>query len=246
MTTKKSFLYSARVSLISIAFCIIIALLCFFAYSNQNGEIETMLYEKGKMGVVIDPGHGGKDGGASSENGVLEKDLNLEVSFALKDILKLCDVNVIMTRETDSLVCNENDIGLKGKIKATDLKNRLEFSAKNPDSIFVSIHMNKFSVEKYKGLQVYYSANNSNSFSLAKSIQDNVTSLLQKDNNRKVKAAGNNIYILNRIEAPAVLVECGFLSNREETELLCDTIYRCKLSIILADSILINLTNNTE
>ena len=245
MEKLKCFVYSFKVFALCVLLGLIIALLCFFVYGERNST-STVFSEKSILSVIIDPGHGGKDGGASSKSGVLEKDLNLKMAIALKNILKLCDVKVVMTRENDSLACDENDSSLKGKVKATDLKNRVEFSVKNPDSLFVSIHMNKFSVEKYKGLQVYYSTNNKGSFSLAESIQNNVVKLLQSDNNRKVKAASSNIYILNRIKIPAVLVECGFLSNNEETELLCNATYRCKLSLVLADSILTNLLNNLE
>lgn len=236
-------MYAIEITVICIVFAIVIFILCIFNRTEKGIDIASSYFEKNSLSVIIDPGHGGKDGGAISESGVQEKDLNLAISFAISDFLKLCDVEVIMTREDDSLVCDENDKKLKGKVKATDLKNRLAFSTNNPDSIFVSIHMNKFSVEKYNGLQVYYSKNNENSFQLAKCIQNNVKSLLQKDNNREVKAAGNNIYILDRIKAPAVLVECGFLSNVQETELLCDSSYRCKLALILSDSILTKLLN---
>ena len=100
--------------------------------------------------------------------------------------------------------------------------------------------MNNFSVEKYSGLQVYYSPNNEYSFDLAKSIQERVTEVLQNENTRKVKKAGSSIYLLYRITSPAVLIECGFLSNLEEAERLSNIDYQMQLSLVFADCVLKN------
>ena len=125
----------------------------------------------------------------------------------------------------------------------TDLKNRLAVAERNPQSVFVSIHMNKFSIEKYSGLQVYYSPNHEASLMLAETIQEKVKATLQPNNDRKVKPAGSNIFLLDRISSPAVLVECGFLSNPAEAQKLTDKTYQTQLSLVLADSILLNLTS---
>ena len=104
--------------------------------------------------------------------------------------------------------------------------------------------MNKFPIEKYKGLQVYFSKNNEQSRSLASAIQENVKATLQPDNNRKCKGATSSIFVLDRITVPAVLVECGFLSNREDTKLLMSDLYRAKLSLVIGESILQTMANN--
>jgi N-acetylmuramoyl-L-alanine amidase len=145
----------------------------------------------------------------------------------MKDLLTVCGYSVIMTREEDVLLFDEENQSPK---KSQDLKNRVDFGTKYPDAIFVSIHMNKFSQEKYRGLQVYYSPNRPESSSLAEWIQTTVRCSLQPDNNRQIKAATSSIYILHRIQIPAVLIECGFLSNAEEESLLTDSAYQMMLA----------------
>ena len=214
---KTNIMFAFKILIICMLFCGILLVLCVgFDFLTRDNSDKSVFSSSDGLAVVIDAGHGGRDGGAVSASGLLEKDLNLSVSFALNDILKLCGVNTVMTRSDDSLVCDESDPSLKGKLKMTDLKNRLNIANENPDALFVSIHMNKFSVEKYSGLQVYFSPNNEQSVTLATSIQNKVAEILQKDNARKVKKAGSNIFLLDRITLPAVLIECGFLSNNSE------------------------------
>lgn len=118
-----------------------------------------------------------------------------------------------------------------------DLKGRLTVANNNNDAVFVSIHMNKFPIEKYGGLQVYYSPNDKNSYTLAAQIQKDVSSFLQKDNKRTVKKADSSIFLLDKIKTPAVLIECGFLSNIADSNNLDDPEYRLKLSSLIAKSI---------
>lgn len=186
--------------------------------------------------VIIDAGHGGEDGGTSGENGIIEKDLNLQISFHLRDMLTAAGVNVIMTREEDILLYDRN-VDFKGRKKSLDLRARLDVAERHPEAIFVSIHMNAFPSTKYKGLQVYYSKNKPNSKVLADEIQKLTKQLLQPENTRKTKAADSSIFLLNRAPSTAVLVECGFLSNVEESILLSDEKYRQRLAYTLFLSI---------
>lgn len=168
--------------------------------------------------VIIDPGHGGEDGGASGADGTLEKELNLIISQNIHDILELFGVPAEMTRTGDHLLYDYyNDLNdYTGKMKTYDLRNRLKIAENSGAKLFIGIHMNKFPEPKYKGLQVYYSPNNSASESIAKMMQSYSKSYLQPENTRESKKATSAIYILKRITIPAVLVECGFLSNEEE------------------------------
>ena len=184
---------------------------------------------KSKITVIIDAGHGGRDGGASTESGVLEKDLNLSVALKLRALLSALYVNVVMTRETDVMLADENS----AHKKRDDLEARLRIAQEHENCIFVSIHMNKFPVEKYSGLQVYYSKNNEESAALAEAIQAKAGEFLRKGNARTVKAADSSIYVLHHIEVPAVLVECGFLSNPEEAALLQTESYQNKLAAVI-------------
>lgn len=189
------------------------------------------------MCVVIDAGHGGEDGGCVSADGVLEKDINLEVAKKVAELLNSMGYNTVMTRSEDNMLYDMYGDNYEGRKKTYDLKNRLKFTRENEADILVSIHMNKFPQSQYHGLQVYYSDNHADSAELAQSIQSFCRLYLQPDNQREVKKAGSNIFLLDRAEMPAVLVECGFLSNAEETEKLCDNEYRKKLSFMLSMAI---------
>ncbi len=186
--------------------------------------------------IVLDAGHGGEDGGAVGVNGVLEKTINLQIAEMLHDMLVLADIPVVMTRTEDKMLYDPND-DVKGRKKMLDLRTRLDIAEQTNGGILVSIHLNSFSQSKYHGLQVYYSANHSNSLSLAETIQNTARTYLQPQNDRQVKAAGSNIYLLHRIQKPAVLVECGFLSNPEECAQLSDDTYLRKLSTVLLHAI---------
>ena len=192
--------------------------------------------------VVIDPGHGGRDGGAVGDDGTLEKDLNLAVALKLKSILESADIHVVMTRETDIELASPDS----PHKKADDLKARLQLAQNQQNALFVSIHMNKFPIEKYRGLQVYYSENHTESLTLAQTIQDAAQNALQNTAERKVKPAGDSIYLMSHLEIPAVLVECGFLSNTEERELLKNERYQKKLALCISAAVLeyISSANN--
>lgn len=241
---KESLVFTAKILIVCILFSLALYLLyALFGYAlpMRISIADAVGGSPGYTSVVLDAGHGGRDGGAVGKGGILEKDLNLAVTNVLYDLLTLCGADTVMTRTTDSLVCNESDPALKGKLKMTDLKNRLAIAEKEPNSIFVSIHMNNFPIEKYSGLQVYYSPNNAASLGLAEAVQGAVRKALQPNNDRQIKPAGSNIFLLDRISTPAVLVECGFLSNPAEAQKLTEKTYQTQLALVLADSILLNL-----
>ena len=186
--------------------------------------------------LIIDAGHGGEDGGAVGVNGALEKDLNLEIAFLLRDMALAAGYDTVMTRTEDILLYDKN-VDYKGRKKALDLLARVKIAEQYENAVFVSIHMNAFPQEQYSGLQVYYSENDPLSQQIAKDIQDGVRTSLQNKNNRKIKPAGANIYLLDRIRLPSVLIECGFLSNTEECEKLSTEEYRQKLALSIFLSI---------
>lgn len=189
--------------------------------------------------VVIDAGHGGEDGGTSSAAGVLEKDLNLSVAFALRDLFEAAGVPVVMTRTEDKLLYDRN-VDFQGRKKVLDLAARRlvaeKVAAKAAQcggvSLFISIHMNAFPQPQYSGMQVWYSTGHPLSAEAAGGIQSASAAILP-DNHRKIKAAGSNIYLLDRIKSPAVLVECGFLSNPAEAERLSREEYRYAVAAVV-------------
>ncbi|MBQ2863199.1 MAG: N-acetylmuramoyl-L-alanine amidase [Clostridia bacterium] len=190
--------------------------------------------------VIIDAGHGGEDCGAIGIDGILEKDLNLLLSEEIREILSSQNINVVMTRTEDKLLYKEEQ-NIKGQRKLYDLKNRYLIASEYENSIFVSIHMNKYPEEIYKGLVVYYSQNNERSKSLALSVQNNIKEHLQSTNNRQIKNAKNDIYLLDRITSPAILIECGFLSNEDDCKNLQNDEYRKKMALIISNSIIENI-----
>lgn len=209
---------------------------------GMDDEKDVFATSDERMTIVIDAGHGGLDGGAMTESGVLEKHLNLAVAKKIEKILSLANVDVVMTREEDVMLADESS---KHK-KQDDLNARLHTVDAYEKCVFVSIHMNKFPVEKYSGLQVYYSKNNDKSKILADAIQSKTVATLQSGNARMTKAADSAIYILNNIHVPAVLVECGFLSNTEEAALLQDEEYQDKLAAVISCAVLDVIASQTQ
>ena len=193
---------------------------------------DVTLSEKQDRVIVIDPGHGGEDGGATSPSGLLEKDLNLSVSASIADMCMLFGVPYKMTRYDDRLLYDmySERSDYTGHKKSLDLANRLRFTEESDSALFVGIHMNKFTDPRYSGLQVYYSPNTDDSHAIAEVIQNYVKFHLQPDNERNVKAASSAIYLLKRLTVPAVLVECGFLSNPDEASRLATPKYRSELA----------------
>jgi len=190
--------------------------------------------------VILDAGHGGEDGGALSATGVVEKDVNLKIVFLLRDLLEANGIHVILTRESDVLLYDRN-VNYQGRKKMLDLLARKKVADENPDAVFVSIHMNTYPLQSCRGLQVWYSPNDARSLSLATSIQETAREQLDPQNDRSVKRAGSNIYLMDRISTPAVLVECGFLTNPEEADLLATSQYQQKIALAVFLSIV-----NTE
>jgi len=191
--------------------------------------------------IVLDPGHGGEDPGAVA-NGFNEKDLNLAISNKLYELLSASGYNVVITRTTDTLLY---EAGQERQKKHYDLLNRLKVIQSYENCIYVGIHMNKFPIEKYSGLQTFYSENNESSKVLAFSVQE-TTKLMLTKNTRKIKPENHTIYILERAEAPAILIECGFLSNYTEANLLADNSYQEKLAFTIYCGITSFLANKEQ
>ena len=194
--------------------------------------------------VILDAGHGGEDPGACAEDGIYEKDLNLQITLEIGKALEEKGFIVVYTRTDDRLLYKEEE-NIKGIRKISDLKNRCKIAERYPDSIFVSIHMNSYGNSKYSGLQTYYSTKNDKSKLLAESVQNKVISELQTNNNRTIKS-GNSIYVLENIENPAILIECGFMTNKEELKKLSEKEYQKQLSFLIVCGIIEYIENSTD
>jgi N-acetylmuramoyl-L-alanine amidase len=181
--------------------------------------------------VVLDAGHGGEDGGAVSATGVVEKEINLAVTLALRDLFEAAGIPVVMTRTEDRLLYDRN-VNFQGRKKVLDLAARRLMADQTEGGLFISIHMNAFPQPQYHGMQVWYGVADPRSAEIAASIQ-RASAAIMPDNTREIKAAGSGIYLLDRIKTPAVLVECGFLSNPDEAERLTDEGYQNVLAAVI-------------
>ncbi len=176
--------------------------------------------------------HGGFDGGAVAEDGTSEKNINLNIALTVGDMLSLSGINVIYTRTEDNGTEDDSDEGIRNR-KRSDLSNRLNIMAENPEAVFVSIHLNKFTTAEVNGAQVFYSGNFEESRKLGDLIQQSVKKLIQKDNNRVIKKATTDTFLLYKAVVPAVIVECGFLSNPKELNLLKSEEYQAKMAFAI-------------
>lgn len=180
--------------------------------------------------VIIDAGHGGKDGGATSCTGVLESTINLEIAIRLNDMMHFLGMDTRMIRTGDYSVHTSGETIASQKV--SDLKERVRIVNETADALLVSIHQNHYSDSKYSGAQVFY-APNGKSADLAGQLQFAFVKYLNHGSNRKSKKA-DGIYLLQKVTNPAVLVECGFLSNFEEEAKLRSSKYQKQVAAVIA------------
>lgn len=176
---------------------------------------------KTKKTVIIDPGHGGIDVGTVGIDGSLEKNINLSISLDLYDYLMVSGINAVLTRDGDYEVYRAGE-----KRTKSDLYNRMDFINSVPDSILISIHQNHFENEAEWGTQVWFSPNDEISPTLADKILQSVKKNIQPENKRENKVSDNSYYILYKAQKPSVMVECGFVSNKNENNKLQDKEYQ--------------------
>lgn len=245
MDKSKTFFIKYSIITLIIGALICITVILAYNITEQHEQSSYEATDATPITVIIDAGHGGEDGGTQSKDGLLEKDLNLDIAERLSSLLSQNGVNVIMTRSDDRLLYNKSS-DHKGRKKALDVQARLKIANDNPDAIFISIHQNYFSRSEYSGLQVWYSGNNTRSMELAEYIQKSVKNTLQPNNNRQTKLAGSNIYLLEHIKNPTVLIECGFLSNPDEARKLSDPSYRQNLSEVICRSVIEYIKTSTK
>ena len=207
--------------------CILLCIVAFSSYYQQYG-FPVFSAKKEKKVIVIDVGHGGTDPGKVSTDGIKEKDINLEIAGYLKDYLIAQDYTVYLTRSTDCGLYNEN----ASNKKSSDLRNRVQFFQEKNAYLVVSLHQNSYSDSFQHGAQTFYHSSGTSSKQLAEIIQ---ASLLNIDNtNTRTAKSSDSYYILKNSSMPAVIVECGFLSNPEETAKLTDPNYQKKLAYAIS------------
>lgn len=201
--------------------------------SRATSVIAQKIPMERKHTVIIDAGHGGEDGGATSCTGKLEKEYNLEIAMRLNDLMHLMGLHTKMVRTTDISVYTQGQtIAAK---KVSDLKNRVNAVNETENGLLVSIHQNTFSDGKYSGAQVFYAAEGE-SQELAEQLQNTFCQTLNPGSNRRCKRA-DGVYLMEHIEKTGILVECGFLSNVQEEAKLRSSEYQKKLSCVIAATV---------
>lgn len=187
--------------------------------------------------IVLDPGHGGEDGGAVGSNGTVEKNINLQVALRVQALLEQNGCSVFMTRNEDVSIHDKGEEKNSNR-KISDLDNRKKMPGEYQADAFVSIHMNLYPQQQYHGAQVFYAEKPEQSMRLAQSIQDELREKADNTNQREIKAANGNIYVLDKSKVPSVVVECGFLSNPEEERKLQEDAYQQKLAFAIYSGII--------
>lgn len=215
--------------------CMTAILLCSMIVLSKEAALYTISTnaKKQPFTVVIDSGHGGDDPGKIAADGTLEKDLNLSIAQKLQTYLEAADVHVVMTRTTDSGLYDEHTSGKK----AQDMKNRVAIMEECDADVVVSIHQNSYSDSSIHGAQVFYYTTSNSGKCLAQLLQNILIQELDPDNHRQAKA-NDSYYLLKKTSRPIVIVECGFLSNPEETALLCSQSYQDQIAWVLHMGIL--------
>ena len=181
--------------------------------------------------IILDAGHGGEDGGAVSASGIRECEINLQICCRADALLRLLGQPTQMLRTEDRSLHSDSAASISEK-KISDLHNRAAAVNQKSNAILVSVHQNTFHQTQYRGAQVFY-APTCGSAELAEAMQNSFRTHLEEDNKRQIKPA-DSIYLMNHVSCPAVLVECGFLSNPEECRKLCTPEYQKQIAMILS------------
>lgn len=178
--------------------------------------------------IVVDAGHGEPDGGAVSADGVKESDLNLQIALKLEDALLEEGIDVVMTRQDENNIAPPEKQSSIREMKVADIDKRIEITNSSDADMLISIHMNQFSASQYRGWQTFYQKGSEESKRIAESIQEEIKKSVQRENSRTALKI-ENIKLIDHAKIPAVIVECGFLSNEEEKNLLQQEDYQEKL-----------------
>lgn len=237
-----------RIKWIALAGCILALLCCCVGKERKNVEescgedreerikveekqkVDDMAaVESGKYCVVIDAGHGGDDPGKIGVNQLLEKDVNLDIALRIKNYLEKQGVSVVMTREDENGLYKEEDANKK----VQDMKRRVEIIEESKGDLAVSIHQNSYPEEYIHGAQVFYYTAGAEGKKLAECLQKQLIEKVDPDNDRQIKG-NDSYYLLKKTKIPTVIVECGFLSNREEADNLADALYREKIAYAIS------------
>ena len=204
----------------------------------SNGGLKPVINQNSRSTLVLDAGHGGIDGGAVSDSGLKESDINLQIALKTEALVRFLGIDTVMTRETDT-----DNSDNKAYSEHDNLVQRVKLANSTENAVLISIHQNKFPSAVVSGAEVMYS-DNDDSKALGLITQDNLVTLLDSSNRRVARPAPKELLLTSSVECPTILVECGFMSNPQEVQKLASNDYQLKLAAILAGSY-IQFLNNT-
>lgn len=204
----------------------------------SNGGFKPVISQSSRSTLVLDAGHGGIDGGAISDSGLKESDINLQIALKTEALVRFLGIDTVMTRETDT-----DNSDNKAYSEHDNLVQRAKLANSTENAVLISIHQNKFPSAVVSGAEVMYS-DNDDSKALGLLTQDNLVALLDSSNRRVARPAPKELLLTSSVECPTILVECGFMSNPQEVQKLASNDYQLKLAAILAGSY-IQFLNNT-
>ena len=216
--------------ILAIFVCIVLAISIVQMEKNfiKEKTTETVALPVSNKVIVLDAGHGKPDEGAQSSIGTTEAETNLKVAMKVQNLLEQSGATVIQTRSDENGIYDLDKKTLREK-KISDIRNRVKIGNESEADIFVSIHLNKIPQNQYWGWQCFYKEGDEKGTKLAKTIQNSLNQAIEKENKR-VAMKIDNVYIIRHVEIPIAIVECGFLSNKEEEQLLLTDEYQDKLA----------------
>ena len=227
-----------RLIKIVIVVVLLIAAIIFVKLFISSGGLKSVISQDNRSTLVIDAGHGGIDGGAISDSGLKESDINLAIALKTEALAHFLGVDTVMTRETDT-DNSEN----KAYSEHDNLVERAKLANSTENAVLISIHQNKFPSAVVSGAEVMYS-DNDDSKALGLLTQGNLVALLDTANRRVARPAPKELLLTSTAECPTILVECGFMSNPQEVQKLASNEYQLNIAVILSGSY-IQYLNNT-
>ncbi len=216
-----------------LTFAAVFSIIIFVKCMGRNAGVTSFATDKMVYYAIIDAGHGGEDGGASSRNGVTEAPICLAISLKTHCLLNFLGIPTALTRADETSLGYNPDAAIRSN-KQADLNGRLAIAREYPNCDFLSIHLNFFTQSKYSGAQVFYSPNNDMSQTLAELLQKSMRRTLDPENDRRAKMSPGGVFLMKSIQSPAVTIECGFLSNEEECIKLQQDSYQSRIAIAIS------------
>lgn len=223
------------ISTILVFFCVSTFSYWFYQIGQYDKNIQALSWVVASKKIVIDPGHGGIFPGKVGKNNLKEKDINLAIAKNLAAILNEAGAMVIMTRNSDTDLVSPDLQGPLIRKQRSDLQKRVEIATDYSADLFISIHCNSTPSTRWSGAQTFYDGENKNSEFLAKAIQSQIIKQLR--NTKRNALVRKDTFLFDNLEIPAIIIECGFISNPTEAKLLAQEEYQYRMAYAIYSGI---------